>query len=34
MIAHLEQTEATGDLPLYNPQAYELALEAGNFGRR
>ena len=34
MIAYLERTEVTGDLPLYDPQAYEQALEAGSFGRR
>ena len=34
MVAYLERTEVTGDLPLYDPQAYEQALEAGSFGRR
>jgi enoyl-CoA hydratase len=34
MMAYIERTEATGDLPLYDPQAYERALEAGSFGRR
>jgi enoyl-CoA hydratase len=34
MIAYLERTEATGDLPLYDRPTYERALEAGSFGRR
>jgi enoyl-CoA hydratase/carnithine racemase len=33
MIAYIERTEATGDLPLYDPEAYEQTLEAGSFGR-
>jgi hypothetical protein len=32
MIAYLEQTEATGELPLYDPKASERALESGSFG--
>ena len=32
MIAYLEQTAATGDLPLYDREAYGQAAEAGHFG--
>jgi enoyl-CoA hydratase len=32
MIAYLEQTAATGDLPLYDSNAYQQAANAGHFG--
>jgi enoyl-CoA hydratase/carnithine racemase len=34
MIAYIDQTKATGDLPLYDKQTYERALDAGRFGPR
>ncbi len=34
MKAYLGRTEASGDLPLYDLQAYERALEAGSFRTR
>ena len=34
MIAYIGQTEATGDLPLYDPPTYQRTLEAGRFGAR
>jgi len=33
MLAYIARTKETGDLPLYDPQAYEQTLEAGRFER-
>jgi enoyl-CoA hydratase len=33
MVAYIQETAATGDLPLYDPQSYEQTLEAGRFRR-
>ena len=32
MLAYLEQTAATGDLPLYDPQTYKRIRDSGHFG--
>ncbi len=33
MLAYMQRTEETGDLPLYDQPTYEQTLEAGSFGR-
>lgn len=34
MLDYLEATEATGELPLYDPDVYEQALATGSVPRR
>lgn len=34
MLAYMERTEQTGDLPLYDKPTYERTIEAGRFAAR
>ena len=34
MLAYMQRTEETGDLPVYDRSTYDDTLEAGSFGPR